>query len=339
MARAKVNNKENLEEYKGFLIVGEQRMGAITPVTYELVGEARKLANTKKEKLEIIILGSEIDEEVEKLAQYGADKIVYYDHKLLENYTTDAYVKVIYEYITKRKPESVLIGATTIGRDLAPRLAARLGTGLTADCTVLQVDPEDGKMLQTRPAFGGNMMATIICPKNRPQMATVRPGVMEVAQKSENKAEIEKLVPDLEENDIHAKVVKVVKDIKKMVSLNDAEVIVAGGRGVDGNEGFFLLKELAVLLNGQIGASRAAVDNGWIGSEYQIGQTGTTVRPKLYIACGISGAIQHLTGMQDSKCIVSINKNPKAPINEIADYTLVGDLFEIVPELIKLLSE
>ena len=337
MANAKINNNKNLDEYKGFLIIGEQKFGVISPVTYELLGEAEKMAAVKGEKVEVLIAGYKMDSEIENLAKYGADKIIYLEHELLENYTTDAYTKVVYEYVMKRKPESVLIGATSIGRDLAPRLAARIGTGLTADCTVLAVDESDGKILQTRPAFGGNMMATIICPDNRPQMATVRPGVMEKAVISDKNTEIVKVNPELEEKDINARITNIVKEVKKMVSLDSAEVIVAGGRGVDGNEGFALLKELAVMLNGQVAASRAAVDNGWIGQEYQIGQTGMTVRPKLYIACGISGAIQHLAGMQDSGCIVSINKDPRAPINEIADYTLIGDLFEIVPALIDML--
>lgn len=338
MIRAKVNTKDNLEDYKGFLVIAEQKFDKITPVTYELLGKARKLADVKNEKVEVIVLGNEIDEEIDKLSMYGADKIIYFESQLLKVYTTDAYTKVIGDYINERRPESVIVCASSLGRDLAPRLAARLGTGLTADCTKIAVDESDGKLLQTRPAFGGNMMATIICPKNRPQMATIRPGVMEKAQKTIRKCEIEKRNPKISEKDIIAKVIDIVKEAKQMVSLSDAEIIVAGGRGVDGNVGFTLLRELSVLLNGQVAASRAAVDSGWIGPEYQIGQTGITVRPKIYIACGISGAIQHLTGMQDSECIISINKNENAPINKIADYVIVGDLFDVIPEIISQLS-
>lgn len=338
MPRAKVNIKDNLENYKGFVVVAEQKFGEIMPITYELLGKARDLATIKNEVVEVIVLGSKLEKEVDKLAMFGAETVIYVDHPLLENYSTDAYTKIITDYLDERKPETVLVGATTLGRDLAPRIAARIGTGLTADCTKIEIDETDGKLLQTRPAFGGNLMATIICPKNRPQMATVRQGVMDKASKVEQKSEIEVIKPELSQGDIVAKVLKVVKETKKIVRLTDAEIIVAGGRGVDGSEGFSMLKELAVLLNGQVAGSRAAVDSGWIDHEYQVGQTGTTVRPTIYIACGISGAIQHIAGMQDSTYIIAINTNENAPINEIADYAVTGDLFEIVPELIKALS-
>ncbi|WP_428867958.1 electron transfer flavoprotein subunit alpha/FixB family protein, partial [Clostridium sediminicola] len=302
-------------------------------------GEGRKLADKIGTDLSVLLLGNKIDEEAEKLAHYGVDKVIYFDHEKLENYSTDAYSKVIGEYILENQPESVLIGATSIGRDLAPRIAGRVGTGLTADCTSLDVDSSDNKLLQTRPAFGGNLMATIICPKNRPQMSTVRPGVMEKAEYKDKAAEVVKIVPELKEEDIIAKVLEVIKSEKKAVSLTDAEIIVSGGRGVGAPEGFKLVEELAEVLGGVVGASRAATDSGWIDQSHQIGQTGTTVRPKLYIACGISGAIQHMAGMSDAECIVAINKNANAPIFKAAHFGIEGDLFKVIPELIEAIKE
>ncbi|MGL5380584.1 electron transfer flavoprotein subunit alpha/FixB family protein [Clostridium sp.] len=339
MLKMKVNRGINLEDWKGVLVIAEQRYGKILNVSYELLGEAKKLANELDTYVSIAVLGNELDDEIDELVNYGADKVIYFEHKLLENYTTDAYCKVLSEFILENKPESVLVGATAIGRDLAPRVAGRVGTGLTADCTKLDIDMDNRRLLQTRPAFGGNLMATIICPNNRPQMSTVRPGVMEKAKLCDTKSELIKISPQLTEEDIIAKVVEVLKDTKEKVSLSDAEVIVAGGRGVGNQEGFKLIEELAELLGGTYASSRAAVDNGWVDANRQIGQTGTTVRPKVYIACGISGAIQHISGMSESDCIIAINKNENAPIFEIAHYQLVGDLFKLVPELINTLKQ
>ncbi len=281
-----------------------------------------------------------MDDIAERLIKYGADQVLYADHKLLDIYTTEAYTKVIYDLIKERKPEIMLLGATNLGRDLGPRISARVHTGLTADCTKLDVDLENRRLMQTRPAFGGNLMATIICPDHRPQMATVRPGVMEKAKYDENrKGEIVKFSPDLKEEDIRAKVVEVVKAAKAIVALEDAKIIVSGGRGLGNPEGFKLIKELADKLGGVVGASRATVDAGWIEQSHQVGQTGKTVRPSLYVACGISGAIQHLAGMQESKVIVAINKDPDAPIFKVADFGIVGDLYEVIPELIEALDD
>ncbi|WFD10316.1 electron transfer flavoprotein subunit alpha/FixB family protein [Tepidibacter hydrothermalis] len=335
MARTKVNQPINLDEYKDIWVIIEQREGKVLDIGLELLGEGKKLAEKVGNKLVAVLLGHNNGDSAKELIKYGADKVISLDHKLLKVYTTDAYTKVISDIIFDKKPESVLIGATTIGRDLGPRLAGRVGTGLIADCTKLEIDETDGKVLQTRPAFGGNLMATIICPKNRPQMATVRPGVMEKADYDESKTgTIEEIYVKLEDKDIRAKVVDVIKSAKNHVSLTDAEIIVAGGRGVAGKEGFELIEKLAEKLGGEVGASRAAVDSGWIGHDHQIGQTGTTVRPRLYIACGISGAIQHLTGVKDSDIIVAINKNPEAPIFKVAHYGIVANLFDVIPEII-----
>lgn len=339
MSKAKVNNLKNIKEWSGVLVIAEQRYGKILNVAYELLGEGRKIADKIGCKLSVLVLGHNIDEEVEKLQHYGADKVIYMEHKLLENYTTDAYAKVISDYINEVKPETVFVGATSIGRDLAPRLAGKLGTGLTADCTGLDVDTTDGKMLQTRPAFGGNLMATIVCPNNRPQMSTVRPGVMQKALYKEEKSTLEKVKPELTEADILAKIVEVIKSEKEQVSLTDAEIIVSGGRGVGSAEGFELIKKLADALGGTYASSRVPVDNGWTSQDRQVGQTGVTVRPKIYIACGISGAIQHLAGMSEAECIIAINKNPEAPIFKVAHFGIVGDLFKVIPEMIAEIEE
>ncbi|MEG0369238.1 MAG: electron transfer flavoprotein subunit alpha/FixB family protein, partial [Hungatella sp.] len=255
-------------------------------------------------------------------------------------YRTDAYTKVIFEAIEAYKPEIVLLGATHIGRDLGPCLAVKAGTGLTADCTKLEIDPEDKKIKQTRPAFGGNLMATIVCPNHRPQMSTVRPGVMEkAAYDAKHKGEIIDLPVNFKDGDIRTKVIDMVKTVKDMVSLTDAEVIVSGGMGLGSAEGFKLLQQLADQFGGIVAASRAAVDAGWIDHAYQVGQTGTTVKPKIYIACGISGAIQHVAGMQKSEQIIAINSNENAPIFEVADYGMVGDLYKIIPVMIEELNK
>lgn len=326
----------DITQYKGVWVFAEQRQGNLMGVAVELLGEGRKIADKLGVELTAVLLGNEIDELADRLIKYGADKVLYVNNEMLDVYTTDAYTKIIYELVIDRKPEILLIGATNIGRDLGPRLSARIGTGLTADCTKLEVDEKDGKLMQTRPAFGGNLMATIVCPNHRPQMSTVRPGVMEKAHYDENRdGTIEKVDIKFEKADIRAFVEKVEKSEKAQVSLEEAPIVVSGGRGLGNKEGFELIEKLAKKLGGVVGASRATVDAGWIEQPHQVGQTGKTVRPKLYIACGISGAIQHLAGMQESDCIVAINKNADAPIFDIADYGIIGDLYEIIPQLIQ----
>ncbi|MGS5515533.1 electron transfer flavoprotein subunit alpha/FixB family protein [Clostridioides difficile] len=337
--RAKVNQSINLNDYNGVWVIGEQREGKINPVTIELIGEGRKLANQLGKELSVVIAGYEVDKEVKELLHYSVDKAYYINDPLLKDFTTDGYAISIADLIEVKKPEVVLVGATSIGRDIAPRIAGKIGTGLTADCTKLEIDLTDNKLLQTRPAFGGNLMATIVCPKNRPQMSTVRPGVMAKAIRTESENGVLEVVnPGLTEKMIRTRLVEMLPQEKKSINLTDARIIVSAGRGLKRAEGFELIKELADKLGAEIGASRAAVDSGWIEHSHQVGQTGTTVRPELYIACGISGAIQHLAGMSDSKYIVAINKDSKAPIFNICDYGIVGDLYEILPEMVESLN-
>lgn len=327
--------KKDLTSYKGVWVFAEQRQGKLMDTAIELLGEGRKLATVLGVELSAMLLGHEVDKVAEELLFWGADNVYYANHPQLKNYTTEGYTKVITEIVNKEKPEIILIGATNIGRDLGPRVSARLETGLTADCTKLEIDVEKRMLLQTRPAFGGNIMATIITPNHRPQMATVRPGVMKKGASCPEK--LGKIIPveaNLAPQDIRTIVRDIVKSAKQAVNLHEAEAIVSGGRGLGGPEGFALMEELAAVLNGVVGSSRAAVDAGWIGHEHQVGQTGTTVRPKLYVACGISGAIQHIAGMAGSECIIAINKNADAPIFEVADYGIVGDLHKVVPILI-----
>ncbi len=329
----------DISEYHDIWVFAELREHRIMPVSIELIGEAKRLAAEKGCKVCVIICGHRVDQLVIELAGYGVDRIYVADAPELEEYTTDAFTHVIYQAVLRYKPDIFLMGATFIGRDLGPSIAVCCQTGLTADCTKLEIDPEDGKLLQTRPAFGGNLMATIICEHHRPQMATVRPGIMEKAEYSRDaNAEIIDLQVDFEGVELREKVLKIVKSMREVVSLTDAKVIVSGGRGLGGPDGFELVKKLADRLGGVVGASRAAVDAGWIPNSHQVGQTGTTVRPDLYIACGISGAIQHLAGMQDSKCIVAINKNENAPIFEVADYGIVGDLYKVIPSILNVLD-
>lgn len=336
MERAKVNQDINLNDYNDVWVIGEQREGKIHPVTIELIGEAKKLASEINKKVAVVVAGYEIDEEVNKLLNYGVDRVLYICSSLLKTFSTDGYALSISNLILERKPEIVLVGATSIGRDIGPRIAAKIGTGLVADCTKLDIDPEDGKVLQTRPAFGGNLMATIICPKNRPQMATVRPGVMKKAVHVDDPTGvIEKVIPEITEEDITARVIEIVKSGRRRVDLTEAKIIVSGGRGVKGPEGFELIKALADKLGGEVGSSRACVDAGWIDSMHQVGQTGTTVRPEIYFACGISGAIQHLAGMSESKYIVAINSDKSAPIFKVCDFGIVGDLKEVIPAMIE----
>ena len=326
----------NIEEYSGVWVFAEQRDGELLNVAIELLGEGKKIANELNTELTAVLLGKDLDNIGETLVKYGADNVLYGDSELLRVYTTDGYTKVICDLIEERKPEILLIGATNIGRDLGPRISSRIHTGLTADCTRLEVDLENRRLLQTRPAFGGNLMATIICPNHRPQMSTVRPGVMEKAEYNEDaKGNIEKFEPNLKAEDIKAKVIDSVKAKKAVVKLEEANIIVAGGRGLGNPEGFKLVEDLAAKLDGVVGASRATVDAGWIDQSHQVGQTGKTVRPSVYIACGISGAIQHLAGMQDSDIIIAINRDKDAPIFKVADYGIVGDVYEVLPELIE----
>ena len=328
--------KSDIALYKNVWVFAEQRNNELMSVAIELLGEGRKLADQIGCQLCAVILGKDISELANELISYGAETVFVCDDELLKNYTTDAYTKVISELINTEKPEIVLMGATHIGRDLAPRVAARVDTGLTADCTKLEIDPEDKKIKQTRPAFGGNLMATIICPNHRPQMSTVRPGVMDKAvQDTSAKGQIVNVEVELEEKDIRTKVLEIVKSAHERVSLTDAKVIVAGGKGLGNQAGFELLQQLADKTDGVVAASRAAVDEGWIDHSHQVGQTGTTVKPDIYFACGISGAIQHIAGMQESGIIIAINKNENAPIFEIADYGIVGDLYKIIPLLIE----
>lgn len=331
--------KQDINQYKNIWVFAEQRHGKLMPVVVELVGEGRKLAKERGVQLNAVLLGENIEGMAKELVSYGVENVYTADHELLKNYTTDGYTNVISDAIHAHKPEIVLIGATHIGRDLAPRIASRVDTGLTADCTKLEIDTEDGKIKQTRPAFGGNIMATIVCPENRPQMSTVRPGVMDKADKDDSRTG--KIVPldfSIKKEDIRTEILEIVKSEKEIVSLVDANFIISGGLGLKTEAGFDLLKQLAEKLDGVIGSSRAAVDKGWIDHSHQVGQTGVTVKPNIYIACGISGAIQHLAGMNQSDVIIAINKDPMAPIFSVADYGIVGDLYEVVPQIIEQLE-
>ena len=323
----------------GVWVFCEQRQGKMMPTSFELISEGRKLADELGEKLYGLLLGHEIEGIAKELGGYGADGVYVCDHPLLANYTTDGYTKVICDVIQEYKPEVMLIGATNIGRDLGPRLSARLTTGLTADCTGLDISPEND-LLMTRPAFGGHLMATIICPRFRPCMATVRPGVMKKNVFDQAKADACEIVKpsfQLSGSDLNTEVVEVVKAAKKLVDLIGADYIVSVGRGIskDVDGGIKLAEELADVLGGVVGGSRATIDSGWLSADHQVGQTGKTVHPKVYIALGISGAIQHKAGMQDSECIIAVNKNDTAPIFEIADYGICGDLFKVTPMLIE----
>lgn len=311
--------------------------GKIKGVSLELLGQGRKMADDLGEKLVAIIPGNEIEDFAKMAIHYGADEAIVVDQKELKDYSTDGYTKAMCTLIKKYNPAVLLIGATNNGRDLGPRVSSRMQTGLTADCTELGVDSETRLVKWTRPAFGGNLMATILCPDYRPQIGTVRPGVFKKPEEDTGrKGEIIHETVEFGPDEIRTRIVEVITEAGGAdVNLEEAEIIVSGGRGVGGPEGFEVLKELADEIGAQIGASRAAVDSGWISSLYQVGQTGKSVGPKIYIACGISGAIQHVAGMSSSDVIIAINKDPDAPIFNIADYGIVGDLFEIIPELTK----
>jgi electron transfer flavoprotein alpha subunit len=367
-----------LEDFKNVWVFCEQRQGKMMPTTFELISEGRKLADELGVKLCGLLLGDNIEGIAKELGGYGADEVIVCDHPLLKNYTTDAYANVICDVVSELKPEVLLIAATNIGRDLGPRCAARLHTGLCADCTHLDIDmpkykdflrgastlPEDrieklgaimlknnetGAMEKhdvsrglkmTRPAFGGNLMASIVCPRFRPAMATVRPGVMKRNEFDAAKAEAVTIIkPEftLTDADVKTEVVETVKAAKKLVDLIGADFIVSVGRGIskDVEGGIKLAEELAEVLGGVVGGSRVAIDNGWLTADHQVGQTGKTVHPKVYIALGISGSIQHKAGMSESECIIAVNKNETAPIFEVADYGICGDLFKVTPMLIE----
>ena len=365
-------NSADTAAFKNVWVFCEQRQGKMMPTTFELISEGRKLADELGVELCGILLGDNVDGIAKELGGYGADKVYVYNSPLLKDYTTDAYTKVITDAVEEIKPEILLFGASNIGRDLGPRCAARLHTGLCADCTHLDIDmpiyknflreastlPEERieklgtvkingqdhdvsrDIKMTRPAFGGHLMASIFCPRFRPAMATVRPGVMKKREFCADCAEkVEILHPafELSASDIKTEVVETVKAAKKLVDLIGADFIVSVGRGIskDVEGGIKLAEELAEVLGGVVGSSRACVDAGWITADHQVGQTGKTVHPKVYVALGISGAIQHKAGMQDSECIIAVNKNENAPIFEVADYGIVGDLFKVVPELIE----
>ena len=338
--------KKNLEEYKGTAIYAQQVDGKLSPIALELLGKARDLANDLDDKtVTAVLIGYQVGGLVDELAAYGADKVVVIDDPELKDYRTEPYTQALAGYINEFKPEIVLVGATAIGRDLGPRTSARVQTGLTADCTKLEIGdfpltPIPGKeqkhkqLLMTRPAFGGNTIATIACPNNRPQMATVRPGVMQKITPVEGaKAEVINWKAPLEKNNCYVEIEKVVKEVSSVADISEAKILVSGGRGVGSAENFKLLDDLAEAVGGVVSCSRAVVDNGWKPKELQVGQTGKTVRPHVYFAIGISGAIQHVAGMEDSDIIIAINKDENAPIFDVADYGIVGDLNKIVPLL------
>lgn len=328
-----------MNEYKDIYVVIEQVDGIVQKVGIELLGIANKLAKELDQRVVAVLLGDKIKGLAENLIYYGADEVICIEDPMLKIYTTEPYTKAINAVIEAKKPNIVLFGATSIGRDLAPRVSARVHTGLTADCTKLEIDPETKLLLMTRPAFGGNIMATIICTDFRPQMATVRPGVMESLPIDENKTgKIEMFDVDFEPSDMTVDVKEIVTSKAENIDITESKILVSGGRGIGCSEYFDTLKVLADELGGLVTSSRANVDAGWIARDRQVGQTGKTVRPELYLACGISGAIQHLAGMEDSEYIVAINNDKNAPIFDVADLGVVGDLTEIVPILIEKLQ-
>jgi electron transfer flavoprotein alpha subunit len=332
--------QEDAHAFSGVMVFAECRHGLIAPVTYELLGIGRKLANQRQVPLSVVLLGHEVADYCDSLIAGGADTVFLAQHPSLAQFREDVYAKLLARIIQEQKPEVVLAGATAIGRSVIPYVATLVGAGLTADCTKLEIREEDGMLLQTRPAFGGNIMATIECPHTRPQMATVRPKVM--APATPDPARTGTVVHiEAQEDELHTatEVLETVQSEEDQVNIQEVEALVAGGRGLTSEKGFALLRELATELNAAVAASRAAVDAGWIPYPHQVGQTGKTVSPKLYIACGISGAIQHAVGMQSAEVVVAINRDAEAPIFNIATYGLVGDLYEVIPELIRQLQE
>lgn len=326
----------NFEEYKNLWVFIETEEGKAKSVGFELLTPGRELADKQNEKLVAVVIGQNVEGVAKEAIAYGADEVLLVEGEEYYNYNTDTFAYALEELVKKYKPSTVLIGATNNGRDIGPRVACRLKTGLTADCTNLGIDEESGNMAWTRPAFGGNLMATILCPNSRPQMGTVRPGVFKKSAKDEAKTgEIIREDIHLEADKVRTKLLERIKEVSESVNLEEAEIIVSGGRGVGSAENFSYIRDLAEVLGGTVGASRAAVDAGWIPHAHQVGQTGKTVAPKIYIACGISGAIQHLAGMSGSDTIIAINKDEDAPIFEVADYGIVGDLFEVIPAFIE----
>ena len=324
----------DISAYKGVWVFGEQKDGIPAGVALELLGEGRRLADELGVPLSVVLLGDMIEPTAKLLIAHGADSVYMAEHPSLARFNDESYADVFVQLIQKYKPEIILMGASTYGRSLAPRISSRINTGLTADCTKLEIDPEKKILLQTRPAFGGNLMATIICPNHRPQMSTVRPKVMK-ALEPDFARDGQIIRPEVRiPQDLKTKVVDVVTSITQMVNLTEADIIVSGGRGIGDPKNFSLLEELAKTLGGAVGASRAAVDAGWIAYCHQVGQTGKTVGPKVYFACGISGAVQHLAGMSSSDTVIAINKNPDAPIFKIATFGIVGDVLQVVPALI-----
>ena len=336
----KISEKVDTSDYKDVWVFCEQKKGRIQPIAWELLGKGRELAGTLNVKLCAVLLGDKMKEEAEKAIHRGADIVYLSEDPSLAHYQDEPYTNVLCGLIKEYKPEILLSGATIIGRSLISRVAIRLRAGLTADCTGLDIEPEQRLLLQTRPAFGGNIMATIVTPNHRPQMATVRHKVMQEAPVNNNRTGV--IIRKNYGSDLLAsrtKFLKFVEEIEETVNLSEADIIVSGGRGVGGGEKFQVIRDLALAIGGAVGASRSAVDAGWIPYSHQVGQTGKTVCPKIYIACGISGQIQHLIGMQSSKTIVAINKDPDAPIFKVATYGIVGDLFQVVPLLTRKFKE
>ena len=344
-------NNMGLEEYKGVFIYAQQVDNELSSIAFELIGKAKELAKDLGTDVTAVLLGSNVKGLTDELGEYGADKVIVVDNPELETYRTEPYAQALAAVINEYKPEIMLVGATAIGRDLGPTVSARVATGLTADCTVLEIgdfpinpvgnqEQKHNQLLMTRPAFGGNTIATIACPDNRPQMATVRPGVMQkIAPIKGAKAEVIEFNPGFTPNNRYVEIMDIVKEVKNTANIMDAKILVSGGRGVGSKENFKLLEDLAEVLGGTVSCSRAVVENGWLPVDLQVGQTGKTVRPQIYFAIGISGAIQHVAGMEDSDLIIAINKDEDAPIFDVADYGLVGDLNKIVPALTKALKE
>ena len=340
-----------LEEYKGVFIFAQQVDNQISNIAYELLGKAKDLAADLSTEVTAVLVGSDVKGLADKLAEYGADRVIVVDDPELKEYRTEPYTHALASVIEKYKPDVFLIGATAIGRDLGPRVCARIHTGLTADCTQLDIgdfplvaipgrEQKHNQLLMTRPAFGGNTIATIACPDFRPQMATVRPGVMQKKDKIKGaKANIEEFNPGFTPNKNYVEILDIVKAVSDVVDIQDAKILVSGGRGVGSPENFKILEDLAEAIGGQVSCSRAVVDSGWKPKELQVGQTGKTVRPHVYFAIGISGAIQHVAGMEESDIIIAINKDETAPIFDVADYGVVGDLNKIVPDLTKKILE
>ena len=340
----------SLEEYKGVAIFAQQVDNKLSSIAFELIGKAHELAADLGTEVTAVVLGSGIANLADELGEYGADKVVVIDNKELETYRTEPYAQALAAYINEYKPEIMLVGATAIGRDLGPTVSARVATGLTADCTSLEIgdfplvaregqEQKHNQLLMTRPAFGGNTIATIACPDNRPQMATVRPGVMQKLEKvAGRKAEVINFNPEIKPNNRFVEILNVVKNVTSTVDIMDAKILVSGGRGVGSEENFKLLDDLAEVLGGTVSCSRAVVDAGWKPKDLQVGQTGKTVRPNVYFAIGISGAIQHTAGMEESDIIIAINKDETAPIFDVADYGIVGDLNKILPALTEALK-